>query len=104
MTSPKAAHGLEVMPAVGSPETTAGCHDSDDGIEKTPSLTNNVSQSFVMSIGEIALKWRWLDLVDGENRKEGVMTAKRFLIEPHYVPSSRLDRIRGFRGRSFWLF
>src|SRR6266436_5419507 len=46
--SPKAAHGLEAMAAVGSPETTAWCHNSDDGVEKTPSLTNNVGEPFVV--------------------------------------------------------
>jgi hypothetical protein len=89
------------MPAVGCPETSIGGHDSDDGIEKTPSLTNNVSQSFVMSVGEIALERRWLDLVDGENGKQGLMTAKWLLIEAHHAPSSLLDSVRCFGGRSF---
>jgi hypothetical protein len=57
----------KTMAAVGSPETTARRHDSDDGIEKTPSLTDNVGEPFVVSVGEIALKRRWLNLVDGEN-------------------------------------
>jgi len=67
--SPKAAHGFQAMVAVGSPETTTGRHDSDDGVEKTPSLADNVGQPFVVSVGEIALKRRRLDLVDGENRE-----------------------------------
>jgi hypothetical protein len=57
------------MAAVGSPETTTGRHDSDDGIEKTPSLTDNVGQPFVVSVGEIALKRRRFDPVDGEDRE-----------------------------------
>ena len=89
------------MAAVGSPETTAGRHDSDDGVEKTPSLTDNVGESFVVSVGEIALKRRRLNLVDGENREQGLMTAKRFLIEAHQAAPSVLDSVRGFRGRSF---
>jgi hypothetical protein len=39
--------GLEAMPAIGSPETTARRHDSDDGVEKTPSLIDNVGKPFV---------------------------------------------------------
>jgi hypothetical protein len=93
--------GLEAMPAIGSPETTARRHDSDDGVEKTPSLIDNVGKPFVVSVGEIALKRRRLDLVDGENREQGLMTAKRFLIEAHHTASSLLDSVRGFRGRSF---
>src|ERR1700730_18310617 len=37
--SPKSAHGLEAMPAIGGPEATAGRQDCDDRIEKTPSPT-----------------------------------------------------------------
>jgi hypothetical protein len=99
--SPKAAHGLEAMAAVRSPETTAWCHNSDDGVEKTPSLTNNVGEPFVVSVGEIALKWRWLNLVEGENREQGLMTAKRLLIEAHHAAPGLLNSFRGFRGRSF---
>jgi hypothetical protein len=35
---PNPAHGLKAMAAVGSPEATARRRNSDDGIEKTPSL------------------------------------------------------------------
>ena len=90
--------------AVGSPEATAGRHDSDDGIEKTPSLINNVGETFVVSVGEIALKRRRLDLVDGKNREQGLMTAKRFLIEAHHTAPSILDSVRGICGGSFWSF
>jgi hypothetical protein len=34
----KAAHGLEVMPAVRGPEATAGREDCDERIEKIPVL------------------------------------------------------------------
>jgi hypothetical protein len=44
------------MPAVGSPEPTPGCDNSNDWIEKAPSLIYNVGQSFVMGIGQVALK------------------------------------------------
>src|ERR1700694_2369864 len=74
--SSKAPHGLEAMPAVGGPEAAARRHDSDDGVEKTPSLTNNVGQPFVVSVGEIALKRRRLDLVDGENGEQRRMNAE----------------------------
>jgi hypothetical protein len=101
---PKTAHGFEAVAAVGGPEATARRHDSDDGVEKTSSLTDNVGQPFVVSVGEIALKRRWLDLVDGENREQGLMTAKRFLIEAHYAAPSLLDGFCGFGGSSLWLF
>ena len=99
--SPEAAHGLKTMATVGRPEAATGRHDSDHGIEKTPSFIDNVGQPFVVSIGEIALKRRRLDFVDGENREQGLMTAKRFLIEAHHTASSLLDSVRCFRGRSF---
>ena len=60
--------------AVWSPETTAWRHDRDDGIEKAPSLIDNVGEALVVSVGEIALKRRWLDLVDGKNREQGLMS------------------------------
>src|SRR5690242_4921943 len=101
--SPQAAHGLETMAAVGGPEAPGRSHDSDDGVKKTPSLTDNVGKPFVVSIGEIALKWRRLDLVDGENREQGRITAKRFLIKAHHAASSLLDSFRGCSG-SLWLF
>src|ERR1700674_5608194 len=102
--SSEAPHGLEAMPAVGGPEAAARRHDSDDGVEKTPSLTNNVGQPLVVSVGEIALKRRRLDLVDRQNREQGLITAKRFLIEAYDAAPSLLDSIRGLCGRSLWLF
>jgi hypothetical protein len=53
------------MSAVGCPEATARRHDCDDRIEKTPSLTDNVGQASVVSVGEIALKRRGLDVSTG---------------------------------------
>jgi hypothetical protein len=55
----------------------------------------------VVSVGEIALKRGGLDLVDGENREQGLMTAKRFLIKAHHTAPSLLYSFHGFRGRSF---
>src|ERR1700732_4506744 len=98
--SPKAAHCLEAMPTVGGPEATARRHDRDDWIEKTPSLTDNVGQPFVVGVGEIALKRRRLDLVDGKNRDQGLMSAQRILIEAHHAAPSLLDRFCSLRGRS----
>jgi hypothetical protein len=89
------------MPAVGGPEATAWRHDGDDRVEKTPSFTDYVGQPFVVSVGEIALKRRRLDLVDRENREQSLMTAQRFLIEAHHTAPSLLDSLRGFRRRSF---
>jgi hypothetical protein len=92
------------MPAVGGPEAAARRHDSDDRVEKTPSPTDNVGQPFVVSVGEIALKRSRLDPVDGQNRQQGLMTAKRLLIEAHDAAPSLLDSFRGLCGRSLWLF
>jgi hypothetical protein len=64
-------------------------------------LIGNVGESFVVGIGEIGLKRRWLDLVDGVNREQGLMTAKRFLIEAHHAAPSLLDSCR---GSTLWLF
>jgi hypothetical protein len=58
----------------------------------------------VVSVGEIALKRRWLDLVDGENREQGLMTAKRFLIDAHHAAPSLLYSFRGVRSRPSCLF
>jgi hypothetical protein len=88
------------MPAVGGPEATARRHNCDDRVEKTPSLTDHISQPFVVSVGEIALKRSGLDLVDGKNREQGLMTAQRVLIEAHHAAPSLLDSLRGFRGRT----
>src|SRR6202047_2107947 len=100
--SSEAPHGLEAMRAVGGPEAAARRHDSDDRVEKTPCLADNVGQPFVVSVGEIALKRRRLDRVDGQNREQGLMSAKRFLIEAHDAAPSLLDSFRGLCGSSLW--
>ena len=74
------------------------------GSRKAPSLTDNVGESFVVSIGEIALKRRRFELVDRENRQQGLMTAKRFLIEAHHATPGLLDSCRSCRGSTLWLF
>src|SRR6266849_2777880 len=101
---PKSAHGLEAVPAVGGPEASAGSDDRDNRIEKTSSLINDVGQPFVVSVGEIALKRRRLDLVDRENGEQRRMTAEWLLVLTHHTAPSLLDPFRGFRGGSFWLF
>jgi hypothetical protein len=58
----------------------------------------------VVSVGEIALKRRRLDLVDRENREQRRMTAEWLLVHAHHTASSLHDGFRGVRGRSFWLF
>ena len=74
------------------------------GSRKRPVFTDNVGEPFVVSVGEIALKRRRLDPVDGQNREQGLMTAERFLIEAYDAAPSLLDSIRGLCGRSLWLF
>jgi hypothetical protein len=44
------------MPAIRSPEASLWCDYSDDRVEKTPSLVDNVSEPFVVSVGEISLE------------------------------------------------
>src|SRR3954451_6844366 len=102
--SPKAAHSLKAMPAVGSPEAAAGRDDSDDRVEKTPSLINDVGQPFVVSVGEIALKRRRLDLVDGENGEQRRMTAQWLLVQTHHTAPNLLNGFCSFCGGAFWLF
>src|ERR1019366_8301562 len=100
---PKAPHGLEAMPAVWGPENASGCDDRDDRVEKVPSLANDVGETFVVSVGKVALKRRRFDLIDGENREQRRMTAKWFPVQAHHAAPGFLDRFRGVRGRSFWL-
>src|SRR5580704_3098300 len=102
--STEAAHCLEAMTTVGGPEATTGRDDSDDRVEKTSGLINDVGQSFVVRVGVVALKRRRLNLVDSKNRKQGLMPSKRIRIEAHHAAPSFLDRFRGFRSRPFWLF
>src|ERR1022692_2808453 len=52
---------------LGVPEASAGRDDSDDRVEKTSCLMKYVGQPLVVSAGEVTLKRRRLDLVDGEN-------------------------------------
>src|ERR1700730_73883 len=68
------------MPAVGGPEATAWGHDSDDGIEKMPSLVNNVGEPVVVSVGEIALGGSWFDGIDRQDAQQYRMTGERFLV------------------------
>src|ERR1700739_2326163 len=100
----KAAHCLQAMPAVGGPEATAGRNNGDDRVEETSSLIDDIGQPFVVSVREIALKRRGLDLVYGKNREQGRMSAKRILIEAHHAAPSLPDCFHGFFGRSLRLF
>jgi hypothetical protein len=58
----------------------------------------------VVSVGEIALKRRRLDLVDGKNCEYGLMSTKRILIVAHHASLSLLDSFPSCRGSSFRLF
>jgi hypothetical protein len=92
------------MAAIGGPEAFArGCDNRDDRVEKAPSLTNNVGEPLVVSVGKITLKRRRLDLVDGENREQQRMTSEWFLVQAHHTAPGLLDGFRGVRSRSSWL-
>ena len=58
------------MPAIRSPEASLRCDHRDDGVEKTPGFVDNVSEPFVVSIGEISLEGRGLDGVNRKNAKQ----------------------------------
>ena len=98
---PKAAHGFEAMPAVGSPETAAPWRENcDDRIEKTPCLIDDVGQPFVVSIGEIALKRRGLDLIDRQDAQQHRMTGERLLVRSDNAAAGLGDRFCSLRGSS----
>jgi hypothetical protein len=92
------------MPAVGSQEATAGRDDSDDRVEKTSSLIHDVGQPFVVSIGEIALKRRRFDLVDGENGEQRRMATEWLLVQTYYTAPNLLNGFRSVRGGAFRSF
>ena len=97
---PKAAHGFEAMPAIRSPEAFLRRDDSDDRVEKTPCFVDNVSEPFVVSIGEISLERGGLDGIDRQNRKQDRVPAERFLVRSHNAAAGFLDRLRNLRGSS----
>jgi hypothetical protein len=57
----QATHGFEPMAAVGSPKAVPRRRYHNDWVEKSSSLIDDVSQPFVIGIGQVALKGSWLD-------------------------------------------
>jgi hypothetical protein len=45
-------------------------YDSNDRVEKTAGLVDDVSQALVVGVGEIALERRGLNCIDGQNREQ----------------------------------
>jgi hypothetical protein len=43
------------MTAIGSPETAARCDHRNNRVEKATCLVDDVSQAFMMGVGEVAL-------------------------------------------------
>src|SRR5579871_1451333 len=85
------------MPAIRSPEASLWCHDSDDRVEKTPSFIDDVSEPFVMSIGEIPLEWGGLDGIDRQDAQQHRMTGEWFPVRSHNAAASFLDRLPHLR-------
>src|SRR5580692_9610337 len=85
------------MPAIRSPETFLRCDHSDDRIEKTAGFVDNVSEPFVVSIGEVSLERGGFDSIDRQNRKQEWMSAERLLVQSHNAAASSLDCLRHLR-------
>jgi len=48
----------------------------NDWIEKTSGLIDDVGQTFVMRVGQVPLKGRWLDRINRQNRNQNRMAAE----------------------------
>src|SRR6266567_1237653 len=96
----KPAHGFKPVPPIRSPKAVARRDNSNNWVEKTPGLINDVGQAFVMGIGQVPLKRCRFDSINRQNRNENRMAAERFLIGPHHAAASFFDRFRHL-GRSF---
>jgi hypothetical protein len=68
------------MPAIGSPEAALWRHDGNDRVEKTAGFVDYVSQTLVVSVGQVALERCRFNRIDRENRKQYWMTAERFFV------------------------
>jgi hypothetical protein len=68
------------MPTVGSPEPAPWGENCDNRVEKTPCLIDDISQPFVVSVGEISLEGRWFDDIDRQDAQQYRMTGERFLV------------------------
>src|ERR1700739_250520 len=86
------------MSPIGGPEASLRCDHCNNRIEKTPGFIDNVSEPFVMSVGEISLERGGFDGIDGQNRKQERMTAERVLVRSHNPAAGFLDRLRHLRG------
>jgi len=86
------------MPAIGGPEASLRCDYCNNRVEKTPGFVDNVSEPFVVSIGEIPLERGWFDGINRQNRKRERMSAERILVRSHNVAAGFLDRLRHLRG------
>jgi hypothetical protein len=84
------------MPAVGSPEPDPRGENCDDRIEKTPCLIDDISQPFVVSVGEISLEGRWFDRIDRQDAQQYRMTGKRFLVRSNNAAAGFGDCFCGF--------
>jgi hypothetical protein len=91
------------MSTIRSPEAIAGRRYRNDGVQKTSGLINDVGEALVMSIGEITLKRRGLDGINGQNRNEYRMPAQRLFVGTDNTTADLLDRRRDLGGSGGWL-
>ena len=68
------------MSTIRSPEPGSWSEDSNNRVEKTACLIDDVSESFVMSVGEISLEGSGFDSIDWQDAQQYWMTRERFLI------------------------
>src|SRR5690348_1402643 len=89
------------MTAVGSPEAAPRCDHRDNRVEKASCLVDDVSQAFMMGVGEVALEGSGLDGIDRQNREQHLMSAERFLVNSHHVAASFFNHVSGLSRGSF---
>ena len=94
------AHGGKAVTTVGRPETFSRRYNSNHRIEIAAGLRDHICQALVMGIRKVPLKWRGLDRIDRQNRKQHRMAAKRLLVPRHDMTTYLFNRGRGITDRS----
>src|SRR5579872_5215915 len=88
------------MQSIRCPETVFGSGHRDYRIQKPPGLLDDARQPLVMRFGKIALKWRRLNTVDGEDGEQKRMASKRIAIgcqnRAAFTPHARCYRLQIF--------
>ena len=66
-TRAQPAHGLKPVTAIRCPKASFRRDHRNDRVEKAAGFVNDVGQSFVMRVREVALEGRRLYRIDGKN-------------------------------------